>query len=159
MDFDPRTLSAAAQESQANRRTIKCLAFSVLPMTAIWMLTLIGVFMVDKGLMTLACLVSCAILLTPWVVSRFTGTEKNWIKYMVLFCAEASLTFISTLLTYHTILLLALPLFYASQYSKRKVVVYTYVLSVCGLFISVMGVYYLGICDSNMLLLSNSSTA
>ena len=111
MDFDPRTLSAAAQESQANRRTIKCLAFSVLPMTAIWMLTLIGVFMVDKGLMTLACLVSSAILLTPWVVSRFTGTEKNWIKYMVLFCAEASLTFISTLLTYHTILLRALPLF------------------------------------------------
>ena len=159
MDFDPRTLSAAAQESQANRRTIKCLAFSVLPMTAIWILTLIGVFMVDKGLMTLACLVSSVILLTPWVVSRFTGTEKNWIKYMVLFCAEASLTFISTLLTYHTILLLALPLFYASQYSKRKVVVYTYVLSVCGLFISVMGGYYLGICDANMLLLSNSSTA
>ena len=159
MDFDPRTLSAAAQESQANRRTISCLAFSVLPMTAIWILTLMGVFMVEKGLVTLVCVVSSVILLTPWVVCLFTGIEKNWVKYMILFCAEAALTFISTLLTYHAVQLLALPLFYASQYSKRKVVVYTYVLSVCGLFISVMGGYYLGICDANMLLLSNSSTA
>ena len=159
MDFDPRTHSAAAQESQANRHTINCLVFSVLPMTAIWILTLLGVFMVDKGLMTLTCLVSDVILLTPWAVCLFTGTEKNWVKYMILFCAEAALTFISTLLTYHAVLLFALPLFCASQYSKREVVIYTYVLSVCGLFISVMGGYYFGICDANMLLLSNSSTA
>ena len=159
MDFNPNARSTTALESQANRHTINCLAFSTLPMTAIWLLTLLGVFIVDKGLMTLTCLVSDVLLLTPWAVCLFTGTEKNWVKYMVLFCAEAALTFISTLLTYHAVLLFALPLFCAAQYSKRKVVIYTYILSVCGLFISVMAGYYVGICDANMLLLSNGSTA
>lgn len=159
MDFDPNVRSATAQESQANRHTINCLVFTALPLTVSWVLALFGVFMVDKGLMTLTCLVSDAILLVPWVVCLFTGTEKSWVKYMVLFCAEAALTFINTLLTFHAVLLFSLPLIYASQYSRRRVVVYTYILSVCGLFISVMGGYYFGICDANMLLLSNSSTA
>lgn len=159
MDFVPNAHSAAALESQANLRTIRCLVFTALPTIVSWVLTLLGVFMVDKGLMTLTCLISDAILLVPWVVSLFTGTEKCWFKYMTLFCAEAALTFINTLLTYHTVLLFALPLFYASQYSKRRVVVYAYLLSVCGIFISVMGGYYFGICDANMLLLSNSPTA
>ena len=159
MDFDPNAHNATALESQANRHTIKCLVFTALPMTVSWVLTLFGVFMVDKELMTAIFLISNIILLVPWAVSLFTGTEKSWFKYMALFCTEAALTVISTFLTFHTVLLFALPLLYASQYSKRKVVVYVYFLSVCGLFISVMGGYYFGICDANMLLLSNSSTA
>lgn len=159
MDFDPNAHNATVLESQANQRTIRCLVFTALPLTISWVLTLFGVFMVDKGLMALTTLVSYAILLVPWIVSLFTGTEKSWFKYMTLFCVEAALAFIGTLLTYHTVLLFALPLFYASQFSKQRVVIYTYLLSVCGLFISVMGGYYFGICDANMLLLSNSSTA
>ena len=114
MDFVPDSHSIAALEAQVNRRTINCLAFTVLPLTAVWVLTLLGVFMVDRRLMTLTCLVADAILLTPWVICFFTGTGKYWIKYMVLFCVEIALTFINTLLTFHAVLLFSLPLLCAS---------------------------------------------
>ena len=50
-----------------------------------------------------------------------------------------------------------LPLIYAIQYSDKKILFYTYALSVVGIFASVMGGYYLGLCDANMVLLTTST--
>lgn len=159
MDIASEKISAATSEAQANQHTIKCLVYTTLPLTALLVLSMFGIFMVDMRLMAAACVIADVLLLMPWIICLFSGTEKSWVKYMILFCAEAALTFTNTLLTFHTVLLFSLPLFYASQYSKRRVIVYTYLLSVCGLFISAMCGYYFGLCDTNMLLLSNASTS
>lgn len=154
MDFDPNETCLASPDVQANCHAVRCLLFTAPLFAVIWVLNMLGIFAVDKGLLTMVCLVSTVILLIPWVVCLFVGAEKPWVKYMILFCAEAALTFANTFLTLHTVLLFSLPLFYASLYPRRKVVLYTYVLSVCGLFISVMAGYYFGLCDTNMLLSS-----
>lgn len=159
MDMEPSKISAAASDAQANQHTIKCLVYTTLLFTALLVLSMFGIFMVDMRLMALTCVIADVILLAPWIICLFSGTEKSWVKYMILFCAEAALTFANTLLTFHMVLLFSLPLFYAAQYSKRRVIVYTYILSVCGLFISVIGGYYFGLCDTNMLLLSNAPTS
>ena len=133
-----------ASDSQANRSTIRCLSFTIVPFAVIWLLAMVNIFPVEKALMTVTFLVTSAVLLTPWVICRAVGTEKPWIKYMILFSLAVALTIISTVLTYHAVLLFALPLFYASQYSGRRVVVYTYLLTVLSLFFSVVGGYYWG---------------
>ena len=148
-----------ASDSQANRSTIRCLSFTIVPFAAIWLLTLLNIFPVGKSLITVTFLVTSAILLTPRVICRAVGTEKPWIKYMILFALAVALTIVGTVLTYQAVLLFALPLFYASQYSSRRVVVYAYLLTVLSLFISVMGGYYFGICDVEMLPLRDCSAA
>ena len=148
-----------ASDSQANRSTIRCLSFTIVPFAVIWLLAMVNIFPVEKALMTVTFLVTSAVLLTPWVICRAVGTEKPWIKYMILFSLAVALTIISTVLTYHAVLLFALPLFYASQYSGRRVVVYTYLLTVLSLFFSVVGGYYFAASDINALLLSTGGTA
>lgn len=148
-----------APDSQANQATIRCLSFTVVPFAAIWLLAMLNIFSVEKSLMTVTFLVTSAVLLTPQAICRVVGTEKPWIKYMILFALAVALTMIGTALTYHAALLFALPLFYASQYSSRRVVIYAYLLTILSLFFSVMGGYYFGICDVNMLPLSDSPAA
>lgn len=152
------TIDTQSLDSQANRHTIKCLVFTSIAFFIIWILTLTGIFIVDKKLMTLTFLSGSAIMLLPLAACRFTGTEKSWIKYLILADVCIALAVIGTMLTFHAVLLFALPLFYAAQYSNRRMIYYAYLMTTASLFASVMLGYYFGICDANMLLLSNHPT-
>ena len=63
----------------------------------------------------------------------------------------------SSILTYHMYLLIVLPVIYSLQYGQRKMVYYTYILSVIGLAISVYIGYYGGLCDANMVVLTRGT--
>ena len=88
-----------APDSQANQATIRCLSFTVVPFAAIWLLAMLNIFSVEKSLMTVTFLVTSAVLLTPQAICRVVGTEKPWIKYMILFALAVALTMILCLET------------------------------------------------------------
>ena len=159
MDTETSLNSTVKLEAQANRHTISCLIFTLLPFAAIWLLNILGVFIEEKHIMTPACLAVVAVLLAPKAICHFTGVEKPWVKYMLLFCMEAAIVLTSIALNFQAALLFTLPLIYASQYSSKRMVVYAYLLTVCALSISVMGGYYFDICDSNISLPSNQSAS
>ena len=85
-----------APDSQANQATIRCLSFTVVPFAAIWLLAMLNIFSVEKSLMTVTFLVTSAVLLTPQAICRVVGTEKPWIKYMILFALAVALTMLFT---------------------------------------------------------------
>lgn len=153
-EFDVREL-----DSKANEYTLKCLRITVLAFFLIWLLTMLGIFTVDRGLMSSVFFTASALMLAPTAICHWAGTRGEKIKYMILLFAELATAIIGSMLTFHAVLLFALPLFYAAQYSDRRMIYYAYAMTVVGIFVSVMVGYYWGICDANMLLVSNHPTA
>ncbi len=145
-------------DATANEFSLKCLRFTTMAFALVWLLNMVGVFIVDRKLMTIVFLISSAVMLAPTLICRCVGTNKPWVKYMILFLSVLAITIIGCALSFHSVLLYALPLIYAAQYSKRRMIFYAYALTAVGISVGVMSSYYFGITDANMLLLTNNTT-
>ena len=106
-------------DATANEFSLKCLRFTTMAFALVWLLNMIGVFIVDRKLMTIVFLISSAVMLAPTLICKCVGTNKPWVKYMILFSSVLAITLIGCALSFHSVLLYALPLIYAAQYSKR----------------------------------------
>ena len=147
----------ASLEAKANRFTVVCLIITYFIMGVMWILNLLGIFIVQKSLMNYGFFLLSVVMLILVAVCNLAGYDKPWLKYVILTFAVLMTTVLSIALTYHMIIACVLPLIYAIQYSDKKLLFYTYALSVVGIFASVMGGYYLGLCDANMVLLTTST--
>ena len=141
-------------EAKANRYTVRCQINSFLIMTAVWLLNVLDIFIIDSELMNTSYLISMAITLTCWLVCRVGGAEKVWMKYVLLFLSVLFSTTIGIFLTYQAVLVAVIPLCLSMQYYKRKVVYYTYGLTIISIFVSTMAGFFIGLCDANMLVLT-----
>lgn len=70
-------INMAALEAKANRYTVRCQINSFLSLTAVWLLNVFNIFIIDSELMNTAYLISMAITLLCWLVCRVGGAEKN----------------------------------------------------------------------------------
>lgn len=147
-------VDARELDAQANRYTLKCLRITAAAFALIWVLTMTGVFIVDRVMMSGAFAAGSALMLAPSLICRRVGTRSGWIKYMILLFSAAAIALIATVLTYHAVLLYALPLFYAAQYSDRRMIYYSFAMTAVSVYVSAMAGYFWGICDANMLLLT-----
>ncbi len=154
VDYD---IDYASLEAKANRFTVICLIITYFIMGLMWILNLLGIFIVQKSLMNYGFFLLSVVMLILVAVCNLVGYDKPWLKYVILTFAVLMTTVLSIALTYHMIIASVLPLIYAIQYSDKKLLFYTYALSVIGIFASVMGGYYLGLCDANMVLLTTST--
>ncbi len=154
IDYD---IDYASLEAKANRFTVVCLIITYFIMGVMWILNLLGIFIVRKSLMNYGFFLLSVVMLILVAVCNLAGYDKPWLKYIILTFAVLMTTVLSIALTYHMIIACVLPLIYAIQYSDKKLLFYTYALSVVGIFASVMGGYYLGLCDANMVLLTTST--
>ena len=151
---NPTRVDAQELDAQANFYTLKCLRITAAAFALIWLLTITGVFIVDRTMMTGAFVAGSALMLAPSLICRRVGTRASWIKYMILLFSTAAISLIASVLTYHAVLLYALPLFYAAQYSNRRTIYYAFAMTAVSVYVSAMARYYWGICDANMLLLT-----
>lgn len=149
----------SALEAKANRYTVRCQINSFLILTAVWVLNILNIFIIDSELMNISYAISAAITLTCWLVCRVGGAEKVWMKYVLLFITVLFSTTVGTFLTYQAVLVAVIPLCLSMQYYKRKVVYYTYGLTIIGIFFSTMAGYFWGLCDANMLVLTTGNVA
>ena len=143
-------------EAKANRFTLKCLTYTVIMMALIVLLNRLGIFVVNKKLMEIGFGCGMLISLTTYIVCWCQKETKPWIKYFILTSVVIITTILGIMLTYHTVLLCVLPLLYSAQYNK-KVVWITYFMIVVSMLVSVMGGYYFGLCDANMVFLTVQS--
>lgn len=144
-------------DCEANRYTLKCQLISLGILTCMWILNQLNIFIVEKQLMTSALMICYCIEALVIVICCQFGYEKPWMKYVILFFSVLLITVAGIFLTYHTLLASVLPLAYSMQYRNRKVVYYTYGLTFLSMMVIVLGGYWLGVCDANMLLLTTSS--
>ena len=148
-----------ALEAKANRYTVRCQMNSFLILTVVWLLNLFDIFIIDSELMNISYLFCMAITLTCWLVCRVGGAQKIWMKYVLLFLIVLFSTTLNTFLTYQAVLVSVIPLCLSMQYYKKKVVYYTYGLTIVGIFVSTMAGYFVGLCDANMLVLTTGPIA
>lgn len=144
-------------EESANRYVMRCMAFTIAVFFLIWVLDMLGIFVVDRAIMSRGFFVSLgtfAILSLAYVI---IGASNRQMKYWIMFLTIALTTIIGSTLTYHTGLLSVLPLIYALMYSSKRVMIFTYSLTVVSIFIIVFVGYYHGLCDANMALLTMDS--
>lgn len=140
-------------EAVANRYAIRSLAVAMVTITVVWLLVLFKVFLVDATVTT-TCFVHCLVVyVIGEVVCKLCDISKSWVKYFILLIVVLFVTILNTFLTFHAILTVLLPIVYTSIYCNKKMMCYTYVLTVASIMTSVFVGYEMGICDANMTLL------
>ena len=150
------TEKGSSFEGDANRFTLKCQLLSLLLLLLMWVLNQIDIFIIDKEIMTTAIVACSLIEVIIVIIYHIFGYDKLWMKYVVLFFSVMMYTVAGIYLTYHAIFASVLPLMYSMQYQRKKVVYYTYILTIFSMIAIVLGGYYLGICDANMVLLTRT---
>ena len=147
----------SAYEADANRYSIKCQFLTMIFPFITWVLNCAGIFTVEGKLMFMSLLLSFVVTVLNVVVCSVLGMENKITKYCAMAGIVIAIFIQASLLTYHMYLLIVLPVIYSLQYGQRKMVYYTYILSIIGLAISVYVGYYDGLCDANMVVLTRGT--
>lgn len=147
----------SAYEADANRYSIKCQFLTMIFPFITWVLNCAGIFTVEGKLMFMSLLLSFVVTVLNVVVCSVLGMENKITKYCAMAGIVIAIFIQASLLTYHMYLLIVLPVIYSLQYGQRKMVYYTYILSIISLAISVYVGYYDGLCDANMVVLTRGT--
>lgn len=147
---ESKALDYQLLESEANIFSLKSLIFTQVIHGVMWLLNVLNVFIVDLDLMNRSFFGSCTVAVITVLLCAVLGTKRPQIKYIIMIALVVEVTIVNVNLTYHTVLLFVLPLLYSIQYCNRKIVYFSYILSVVSIFISCMAGYYYGLCDANM---------
>ena len=74
-------------EKQANHIVAKVMRITFVIFTLVYMLNVIEVFIIDKGIMTLAYIGGGVLLLLPTLLVSILKREDGYIKYLNVVCA------------------------------------------------------------------------
>ena len=151
--------SRAESDFQINKYTLKCLKIMLFAIVFLWLMNILQIFIVNMKLMSMACFIVAGILILTLIYGRIVDLRKKWVKYILITLTTVAIVVLGVILTYHTLLLSVIPLLIATQYTDKKVLVYTFVLTLIGNFVIVMGGYFWGLCDANMLFLTIEPTS
>ena len=142
-------------EREANLYTLNCMRTMMLITGIAFSLNVLDIFIIEDYLMWVAMASAVISWFGSYLVVKYYN-DRTTTKYVLFFFMVVFITIVGMMVTYHTILIAAMPILCAVQYKNNKVIYYTYVLSVVAIFIGVMGGYYYGLCDANMLALTNT---
>lgn len=142
------------QELTANKYVMRCFLVTMIIFTLAFFLNLIGVFIIEQGLMMKAYIPSCIIYLAVLVIAKLVMPQSPKLKYIILLSNILVFTIMGVFITYHVVLAVLLPFLYATLYSSKRVMWFVYALTVISTAIIVYGGFYFGLCDANMALLT-----
>lgn len=138
----------------ANRYVLKTLTSATIIAFVVLVFNLLGIFTIEKSVTIQSFSLCVVVYALTMLVFVFGDISKPWVKYYILFGEVVWITVVATGLTYHTVLMCSLPLISASVYTQKKVTLYTYFLLVISTIVIVFVGYHYGICDANMVLLT-----
>ena len=142
------------KERTANQYVLHCFSITMLIYTIAAILNWLNIFIINQTIMNVGYFACVLIYVVALMIIRTLSLSSEKTKYFILFCIILVYTILGISLTYHVILVSALPFLYAVLYSSKKVMNYTYRLTVISTIFVVYGGYYLGLCDANMTLLT-----
>ncbi|MBP1561501.1 MAG: HD domain-containing protein [Oscillospiraceae bacterium] len=124
--------------------TGKVMAITFAFFTFIYILNLLGIFIIDRMSMTTAYIIGSAMLLLPLVMNKVCDPMAKWLKYFYVTLACLFLFVLTTTLTYHVVLVYAYPIAIAGMYfSKRLTRIATAMTAAATVFGQICG-FYLG---------------
>ncbi|MBQ8798675.1 MAG: hypothetical protein IJZ55_03805 [Lachnospiraceae bacterium] len=130
-------------EKQANKLAAQVMQFTFLFLTLVLILNLVGVFKVDKAIMTIAYVVGSIVLIIPSVmIMRFKFTTSI-VKYLVVIGAVVFVTMLSITLTRHVVVFYVYPIAISSLYFSKKLNVAATAMTVVGVSVGQIAAFFL----------------
>ena len=128
-------------EEQANFIVEKVMRITLLIFTFIYLLDIIGVFIVNLKIMTIAYVGSAVLLLLPTLLVDVCKQNNRYIKYVNVLVAVIFTTLLSITLTYHVVVIYVYPIAIASLYFSRELNILSTGLTVAGVSIGQLAAY------------------
>ncbi len=126
-------------EEDANKATANVMLITFAIFTAVYILNLVGVFVIDYSDMNIAYLVSAACLLLPKLINRFVPLTEKWLKYLYILLSELFLLVITIVLSFHAVVVYAYPIALAGLYFNKKLtnisIISTLTVTIAGQFL------------------------
>jgi methyl-accepting chemotaxis protein len=141
----------AKNELDANRFAARITLTTIVFIALVYLLNVLGIFIVPQGLMTIAMLISAILMLIPPFLVFILKLSKQWVKYVIITTCVFMVMTMSMLLSWHVILLFIYPLAIASLYFSRKLSWFSVIMSLVMLSASqIISLYTGGINDRNL---------
>jgi len=136
-------------EKQANQVAAKVMRITFWIFTVIYLLDLIGVFIVNLRIMTIAYGGSAVLLLLPTVVVDLLKWDNSYIKYVNVVAATAFTTLLSVTLTYHVVVIYVYPIAIASLYFSKQLNILAAGMTVTGVSMGQLAAFHLNTVQDN----------
>lgn len=130
-------------EREANVIVAKVMRVTFLIFTLIYILNLVGIFVVDQTIMTVSYVAGAIFLLSPTVLVKCIKEKTQYIKYINVVFASGFVILLSITLTYHVVVLYVYGIAIASLYFSKKLNIIATVISVIGLSIGQVVAFFL----------------
>lgn len=130
-------------EKEANLLVAKVMRVTCIIFTFVYLLNVMGVFIVDKGIMTIAYIGGGCLLLLPTLLVNILKREGSYIKYLNVVCASVFVTLMSITLTYHVVAIYVYPIAIASLYFSKMLNIVATSLTVMGVSVGQILAFYL----------------
>lgn len=130
-------------EKEANLLVAKVMRITFVIFTLVYLLNVIGIFIVDKGIMTFAYISGGILLLMPSILINLLKMENGYIKYLNVVSASVIVMLLSITLTYHVVALYVYPIAIASLYFSKKLNIIATGLTVIGVSIGQLLAFYM----------------
>lgn len=118
-------------EASANLAAAKVMRISVLVLTAVLVLNIVGIFIVDMTQMVISYIAGTFMLLIPTlVVNVMKKRGEGYVKYVIVSCAVIFTGILAVILPKHAILLYVYPIAISSLYFSGKLNVFSTVFTI-----------------------------
>lgn len=122
-------------EKEANLIVAKVMRVTFIIFTLIYIMNVLGIFIVDKFIMTVAYVGGSVTVLLPTLIVNILKKEGSFIKYINIVCAAVFVTLLSITLTFHVVAIYVYPIAIASLYFSKKLNITSTILTVIGVSI------------------------
>lgn len=92
-------------EKKANYAAAKVMRITFIIFSLVYLLNIIGIFVVDMKIMTIAYIGGSVFLWIPTLVVNLGKREDEWVKYLLPVCAVLFVTIAASTLGYHVVLI------------------------------------------------------
>lgn len=130
-------------EKEANILVAKVMRITFVIFTLIYLLNVIGLFTVDKTIMTCAYIGGAVLLLLPTLITNILKKEAGVVKYLNVVCSAVFVTLLSITLTYHVVAIYVYPIAIASLYFSKRLNIVATSLTVVGVSVGQILAFYM----------------
>ena len=139
--MENRSSVLVQNEKQANKAVAKVMRITFLIFSVVFLLNVLGIFVVDMKTMTAAYVLGSALLWLPTVIVNIAKRDNAGVKYVLTVCAVIFITIVTSTLGYHAVLLFIYAIAIASLYFSKRINVLTMILSVIGVSVGQLIVF------------------
>ena len=112
-------------ERSANKAAAKVMRITIIVFAVVLLLDILGIFVVDLGVMITAFIIGSILLLLPTLLVNAGKNSGGWVKYAIVLCAVVFTMIITVTMAWHAVLLFVYPIAIASLYFSKKLNIFT----------------------------------